>query len=118
MAQREFANQERAYNKVPDLIPQPIRLVPVQISGRWYPGIVMEMVKGKRLSDYLQDRSQRNLYIRKVRYAMRKYGIELDDLHDENILITRGGYPKLIDFMHVSIKKRTTSCRSQLRLQA
>ena len=100
-------------NKLADsnLCPKPIEVIPVfcETTQSYYPGLKMEHISGQALSWHLSQNPNYSFKLNDSNYLahelqrylenkIQSYGIKHRDLHFGNILISKSGVVKVIDF--------------------
>ena len=100
-------------NKIADfqLSPNPVEVIPVfcETTQSYFPGLKMEHISGKALSRYFAQDPQKKYLLNNTQFLahelqskldqqLKSYGIQHRDLHFGNILISKTGIIKVIDF--------------------
>lgn len=103
---KEFKAQRRANELCGSLVPKVYAIIPVEMDGYWYPGILMEHVEGMPLGKWSEQQTKdvqksRELDRDGLRLTydfMAKAGVSKSDHHEFNVLVDKDGHYRVIDF--------------------
>lgn len=97
-ATRESTLLKKAQQRV-DFTPKFFETVPVKCDYLYFPGIIMQHIEGKLVSDYYKGKAIRETVMDELKDKLEKAGIYHDDLHCGNAIVcSKSNKHYVIDF--------------------